>query len=101
MLDISTVLEVIIIKILLTILFIIGIIYLQAVLSKKDAKWLGLILPIISILFSIFFVLNIAFFGDESIGQIIYTLLISFFVTNIPTAVFFAIFLKYHSKLKA
>lgn len=87
-------------KVLLLVLFIIAIICLQIYLSKKESKWPGLILPIISVLISIFFVLNIAFFGNESIGQIIYTLLVSILMANIPTIVFLAIYFKYHPKLK-
>lgn len=87
-------------KVLLLVLFIIAIICLQIYLSKKESKWPGLILPIISVLISIFLVLNISLFGNESSWQIIYTLCISVLITNIPTAVFLAIYFKYHPRLK-
>lgn len=58
-------------------------------------------LPIMSILISILFCLNMDFFDSEPIGQIIYTLGITFLMTNIPTAVLLAIYFSCRSKLKA
>lgn len=67
-----------------------GAIVLQAHLSKRENKWLGWILPAISIAISVISVFNIANVGDSAqlAGSIIKTLL----VCNIPTAVLLIIY---------
>ena len=68
-------------------LIIVAIILLQVYLSKKESKWYGLILPIITFSLSIFTIFNIALLGDESIFQIIFTVIYSFILANIPTCI--------------
>jgi hypothetical protein len=65
-------------NILIAIIFLAGIIILQIFLSKRENKWLGLILPIINVIFSIIAVLNMAILGNESIIQIIFQDIIVF-----------------------
>jgi hypothetical protein len=60
------------------------------ILIKKSSKWLGLILPIITFVFSLLTVLNIMDTGDlwQNIILIVSTLLIS----NIPTIILLAVY---------
>lgn len=81
-------------------LIIVAIILLQVYLSKKESKWYGLILPIITFSLSIFTIFNIALLGDESIFQIIFTVIYSFILANIPTCILLIIYYKFHNKLK-
>ena len=47
-----------------------GIILLQIYLSKKDSKWLGLILPIITLCISLIYVSGIAAFTETTISGV-------------------------------
>jgi len=106
--------------------FVVGIIFLQIKLSKSENKWLGLILPIMSFLLSIFYVLGMALYtsfvsfeqtvlpdgtiieniieqGTKPITntasfvfQVIYVL----FITNIPTAILMIIYFSCRQMLK-
>lgn len=53
-----------IIALLLPLAFIAGAVFLQIFLSKRQNKWLGLILPAISFIISLLFVLNMAAFSS-------------------------------------
>jgi hypothetical protein len=87
-------------NILIAIIFLAGIIILQIFLSKRENKWLGLILPIINVIFSIIAVLNMAILGNESIIQIIFQDIIVFLLCNIPTIILIAIYLACREKFK-
>jgi len=108
--------------ILLLLLF--GIVFLQIFLSKKKNKWLGLILPIICLMFSILVVAQILAFTSTSVsyqttdesGNVIEqgannvsrtalpgvaTQIISIFVLyNIPTVILLGIYIGCREKLK-
>jgi len=74
-----------------------GLIWLQALLSKRPSKWLGLILPIISFGFSVLYLLNIADTGSlwQNSLLVVSTLLLS----NIPTLIFLAIYFACREKM--
>lgn len=83
------------INILIVLALIAGGVILQIVLSKKENKWLGLILPLISFVISLLFVFNI------SVGNLMYTgktgvmavlVLQTLVLCNIPTAILLAIY---------
>lgn len=77
----------------------VGAIALQVFLSKKESKFLGLILPIISVLNSLIIVLNIA--GDAMTKtQILIALVSAFLIGNIPTIILMAIYFGIREKLK-
>lgn len=77
----------------------VGAIALQVFLSKRESKFLGLILPIISVLNSLIIVLNIA--GDAMTKTQILTALVSaFLIGNIPTIILMAIYFGIREKLK-
>ena len=80
----------IIFGIVFLLVFGVGGIWLQIFLSKKESKWAGLILPIITFCISLIFVLGVANIGELS--TVIVTVLSTFLLCNIPTAVLFAIY---------
>ena len=102
------------------ILLLAGTVFLQIFLSKKENKWLGLILPITTFLFSIIVVMNIALFSVNTIqmvqeGRVItdtiqaintfgldtlLTIISVFVLYNIPTIVLFCIYIGCRGKLK-
>lgn len=93
-------------------LFIIGAIYLQVVLSKKQSKWLGLILPALSFIYSLIAVISQFFYSQprssttNSSGEVLYDTatqstpfselvgmgLSVFLSANIPTVLFLLIY---------
>ena len=107
-------------------IFIVGVVGLQIFLSRRQNKWLGLILPLICLSFSILIVLgNTVFYSNTSTEQsviengvvinkvikqttgtfeiqpsAIITILISFILYNIPTVIFLAIYYACREKLK-
>lgn len=85
-------------KILFFIIFLAGIIILQIFLSKRENKWLGLILPAISVIFSIIGALGLAFY--DSTEQIIIGCIVVFLLWNIPTAILAAIYFACREKIK-
>ncbi|MFR9279151.1 MAG: hypothetical protein ACLVME_05740 [Ezakiella coagulans] len=77
----------------------VGAIALQVFLSKRESKFLGLILPIISVLNSLIIVLNIA--GDAiTKTQILIALVSAFLIGNIPTIILMAIYFGVREKMK-
>jgi uncharacterized membrane protein HdeD (DUF308 family) len=81
-------------------MFLPGIIVLQIFLSKRENKWLGLILPMISVLFSIIAVLGVGFYGNESAIEIAIYLIGMFLLWNIPTIILMVIYLACREKFK-
>ena len=70
-----------------------GMIMLQIYLSKRESKWLGLILPAISFLLALIYPLNIMDTGDlwQNIGLMIMTLLLANIFTVILLVIYAAI----------
>lgn len=87
-------------SILILIMFLVGVIVLQIFLSKRENKWLGLILPMINVVFSIIALLGMAFYGNESVVDIIIQFLIIFLLWNIPTVILIAIYFACREKFK-
>ncbi len=80
---------------LIILFFIIIIIIFQVFLSMRKNKWLGLILPLINILFAAF----------ASFGSMVYTgeitpILVIFGMLSIPAIINFAIYLACREKVK-
>ncbi|MFR7349687.1 hypothetical protein [Peptoniphilus sp.] len=77
------------------------IIYLQIYFSKMESKWMGLILPGLTLIYSIIVVLNIAEPPvDISISKRIAMVLSAFLTSNIPTIILLAIYAASRQKLK-
>lgn len=87
-------------KSLISIIFLVGLIILQIFLSKRENKWLGLILPIINIIYSIMAVIGLFTFSGQSIGEIIMQLIMVFLVSNISTVILIAIYFACREKFK-
>ena len=77
------------------------IVYLQIYFSKMESKWIGLILPGLTLIYSIIVVLNIAEPPvDISISKRIAMVLSAFLTSNIPTIILLAIYAASRQKLK-
>ena len=77
------------------------VVYLQIYFSKMKNKWMGLILPGISLIVSIIMVLNIAEpSANISKVQRIVMVLSAFITSNIPTIILLAIYSVVRQKLK-
>ena len=76
------------------------LVYLQIFLSKKEIKWLGLILPILSFIYSLFVLLGVGAF--EAIGENnnLINSILAFFISNIPTIILLFIYSKIKKKMK-
>ncbi len=81
---------------------IIGMIFFQIFLSKKENKWYGLVLPIISFLFSLISVANVATpisymssnnsLAETGLAGIIFPMVATFLISNIPTVILLVIY---------
>ena len=91
-----------VLKFFILYLFLSGLaIYLQIYFSKMESKWMGLILPGISLIVSIIMVLNIAEpSANISTAQRIAMVLSAFITSNIPTIILLAIYAVVRQKLK-
>ncbi len=77
------------------------VVYLQIYFSKMKSRWMGLILPGLSLIISIIMVLNIAEpSANISTAQRIVMMLSAFLTSNIPTIIFLAIYAVVRQKLK-
>lgn len=84
------------VALLLLILFLVAIILLQIILSKRENKWPGLIIPIISFGLSMLWIMGIPYY--LSLSGLILKVVLVFIITNIPTAFFLAIYFNYRKK---
>ncbi len=106
--------------------FLAGSIWLQIFLSKKQNKWLGLIIPLICFVFSIMAVLSLTMYTNTTITSLtdvndgaklndkitiihsekwsmfsmLATVVPVFLISNIPTIIFLAIYFACREKLK-
>lgn len=85
---------------LVALIFLVGVVILQVFLSKREGKWPGLVIPIMGVVFSLFGVFDMAFYGNESILQKMIAIMVSFFILNIPTFILLAIYFSCHEKVK-
>ena len=70
--------------------FIVGGVFLQIFLSKRESRWPGLVLPLLTVLQSLLLPLNLMDTG--SVSQNILTVLVTLLAGNIPTLVLLAIY---------
>lgn len=81
---------VVILLIVLALAALAGMILLQIFLSKKDSKWLGLILPIVNFLLSFLYPMFMISTGDP--GQDTIMFLMALLLGNIPTIILLVIY---------
>ena len=77
-----------------------GIIWLQIFLSKKESKWPGLVMPIISFLFGLLYPLNMVVPSKGVTVGFIIEMIIVWALGNIPTFVLFAIYFGCREKFR-
>ena len=78
-----------IVNVLVSLAFIVGIFLLQIFLSRTESKWPGLVLPVITFLFSLLLPLNLI--GTLDAGLIL-TLLLLLILGNLPTLILLAVY---------
>lgn len=83
---------------LILLLYIILPCILQVFLSRRIAKWPGLILPIITFLYSL--LIQLAIVPTSDWKSTVFLVLYAFFIANIPTAVFLAIYFACRKKMR-
>lgn len=86
------------ISLLLALVPLVGGIILEIFLSSRQNKWLGLILPAITFLFSIFILLQLIVPPDEK--QIVFIFASTFIVSNIPTLILLAVYFACRQRFK-
>lgn len=79
-------------------LFIAGVVCLQIFLSKKESRWPGLIIPIISFLFGLLYPLNLAAPPWGMTAGFAVKMIIVWLLGNIPTIIFLAIYFSCRGK---
>lgn len=77
-------------NILLVLVFGVGAILLQIFLSRRQSRWLGLILPALTLLYSLVMVLNVANTGD--LASALLAMGITFLLGNLPTLILLVIY---------
>lgn len=70
----------------------IGLCVLEIFLSRMDNKYIGLILPAITFIYSLIALLSFAIFDGATTGEIVGSMLITFLGTNLPTLILLGIY---------
>ena len=81
-------------------LIIAGGVWLQIFLSKKNNKWLGLVLPIISFGYSLLMVFALAAYNGMTGWDVLWMIVSTLFVSNIPTLILMVIYFACREKMK-
>ena len=74
----------------LLLVFAVGGICLQIFLSRRESRWPGLVLPLLTVLYALLLVLNLRDTG--SVSQNVLTVIVTLLVGNIPTLVLLAVY---------
>jgi len=77
---------------ILLILLFAGIVFLQVFLSKRERRLPGLILPIVALLFSLLYPLNMTVPSEGVTAGFVFQILIVWLLANIPTIILLAIY---------
>ncbi len=88
------------IMLFIVIALLVGGVFLQIFLSKKKSKWLGLILPTITFLYSMLMVFSIAVFDGMTGGEVFMLIASTLLLSNIPTIVLLGIYFGCREKMK-
>lgn len=78
------------VTLIVLLVLVVGGILLQIFLSKRESKWPGLVLPVISFLWSLLHLFNLMDTG--SVVRNILMAILTILLTNIPTLVLLAIY---------
>lgn len=80
------------VRIILTLLLLAGILVLQYFLSRARSRWPGLVLPILSFLFSLLYPLNMMAPQEGVTAGFAVQMIVVWLLANIPTAILLAIY---------
>ena len=80
------------VNLIITLMLLAGMILLQIFLSKKENKWPGLMLPIISFLFGLIYPLNMVVPSDGITAGFIVQMILVWLLGNIPTIILLTIY---------
>lgn len=80
----------IIVLLVVFLVFIVGGVFLQIFLSRRESRWPGLVLPLLTFLWSLLGPLNVMDTG--SVSQNVLTVLVTLLAGNIPTLLLLAIY---------
>ena len=80
----------VIVSLLFLLVFLIGGVFLQIFLSKRESRWPGLVLPLLTFLWSLLGPLNVMDTG--SVSRNVLLVLVTLLAGNIPTLLLLAIY---------
>ena len=89
------------IRLIIVLLFVVGIVALQIFLSGKRNKWLGLFMPIISFLMTLVIPLNMVAPAEGITSDFLLSMLLVLVIANIPTIFFLLIYVACREKYRA
>ena len=84
--------RIIAVNLMFTLALFVGVIFLQVYLARRESKWPGLMLPIISFLFGLLYPLNMTAPSEGVKAGFIAQIIVVWLVGNIPTIVVLAIY---------
>ncbi len=90
----------VLISLLVLLAFLVGVIALQIFLSRRQSRWPGLVLPALTFLYSLLAIFSFAALPGQSVLSIAGSLLMTLFLSNIPTLIFLAIYFGCREKLR-
>lgn len=85
------------IVLIFALVLLVGMIILQINLSRRESKWPGLVLPIVSFLISFIYPLSMAI---PAVGGFFIALILGWLIANIPTYVLLAIYFACRGKYR-
>ena len=86
------------VRIILTLLFLAGILVLQFFLSRARSRWPGLVLPILSFLFSLLYPLNMMAPQEGVTAGFVVQMIVVWLMGNIPTLILLAVYFTVRSR---
>ncbi len=84
----------------LVLVLIISVFVFQFWLSKRDGKWPGLALPVLCFFFSLLVPLNFVAPAEGVDAGVIFSMILAWLISNIPTALMLLIYFSCREKLK-
>lgn len=90
--------RVIVVSLVILLAFVVGGVLLQIFLSKRESRWPGLVLPLLTFLSSLLLPLNVMDTG--SVSRNILAVAVTLLAGNIPTLVLLAIYWAAREKLR-
>ncbi len=88
------------VRIIVTLLFLAGILVLQYFLSRAQSRWPGLVLPILSFLFSLLYPLNMMAPPEGVTAGFVVQMIVVWLMGNIPTLILLAVYFAVRSRRK-